>query len=483
MLRSGGLSDVLNDSQTRCGCGEKRDRIETEQTLTRMGTGAMQLVRREFLKSGAALVAAPALVHHVQGADRAGSRYNWGHTMDFGQQYHVRMLEIMEKIRRNEMNLVGDLSSRMAECLAKGGNVWMQSQVGHMPTNEFSQDHQANPQFLKSSTSLDVKMHRYDRMQPGDVLMTNYVNDQVQAVRERGVYVIGVPVCYIDNETAPRGYVLPNANDWLLGDVSSVILQSYIPHTQGIVDCPEIPEMKICPSSSNSLCGLYWMFQAEVANKFTHKTAKHVDKSALFLDTLLERVDRAYSQQKDYLCDHAAVVAKRIGKGGHYHAFSDPGAVGHEATGVAMGPMMTNAFSGLLKGSATDRTKGDVFLLACTEPDAAVIVKKAQESREKGIFVVSIGPGNSTQLRKHSDVFIDNFSPEGHGLIEIAGLEKKVATAGDIINNWLMWIFTAQFVDEMVRRGWVPWFWMGGFRVGGNAYNNANRPFFLEQGF
>ena len=58
-----------------------------------------------------------------------------------------------------------------------------------------------------------------------------------------------------------------------------------------------------------------------------------------------------------------------------------------------------------------------------------------------------------------------------------------MATAGDIINNWLMWIFTAQFVDEMVRRGWVPWFWMGGFRVGGGEYNNANRPFFLEQGF
>lgn len=443
----------------------------------------MQALRREFLKSAAALVAAPAVVRHLEGADRAGSKYNWGHTVDFGQQYHVRMMEIMEMVRHNEMDLIGDLSSRMAECLTKGGNVWMQSQVGHMPTNEFSQNHKANPQLLKSNTSLDVKMHQYDRMQPGDVLMTNYVNDQVRAARDRGVYVIGVPVCYIDNESAPRGYVLPNANDWLLGDVSSVILQSYIPHTQGIVDCPEIPEMTICPSSSNSLCSLYWMFQAEVANKFTNKMAKHIDKSALFLDTLLERVDKAYSLQKDYLFDHTPVVAERIGNGGHYHVFSDPGAVGHEATGIAMGPMMTNAFSGLLQGSEADRTQGDVLLLACTEPDSPVVVKKAKESRGKGMFTVSIGPSNSAQLRKYSDVFIDNFSPEGHGLIEIDGLDKKVATAGDIINNWLMWIFTAQFVDEMVRRGWVPWFWMGGYRVGGNAYNNANRPFFMEQGF
>jgi uncharacterized phosphosugar-binding protein len=320
-------------------------------------------------------------------------------------------------------------------------------------------------------------------MKPGDVLMTNYVNEGVRAARDRGVYVIGVPVCYRDSECYPRGYVVPNINDWLLGDVSNVILQSYIPHTQGIVDCPQIPELKICPSSSNSICSLYWMFQAEVANKFKNKQAKHVDKSAAFLDILLERVHEAYSRQKDYLFDHAPTVAKRIGNGGRYHVKSDPGGVEYESTGVAMGPMMTNALVRLLKRTSADRKPGDVILLASTEPDSAKIVKQARQSREKGIFVVSIAPGNSQQLRKHSDVFIDNLSPEGDGLLEISGFDEKVATVGDIINNWLMWIFTAQFVDEMVRRGWVPWFWMGGFRTGSSAYNTAHLPFFLEQGF
>ena len=74
------------------------------------------------------------------------------------------------------------------------------------------------------------------------------------------VYVVGVPVCYVDNEWAPRGFVTPNVNNWLLGDVSSVILQSYIPYHQRIVDCPQIPEMKLCPSAANSLNSLFWMF-------------------------------------------------------------------------------------------------------------------------------------------------------------------------------------------------------------------------------
>ncbi len=33
-----------------------------------------------------------------------------------------------------------------------------------------------------------------------------------------GVYVIGVPVCYVDNEFAPREFASPNVNDWLLKD-------------------------------------------------------------------------------------------------------------------------------------------------------------------------------------------------------------------------------------------------------------------------
>jgi uncharacterized phosphosugar-binding protein len=82
-----------------------------------------------------------------------------------------------------------------------------------------------------------------------------------------------------------------------------------------------------------------------------------------------------------------------------------------------------------------------------------------------------------------SDVFIDNLSPEGGGLLAIPGFPEKVATIGGILNNTLMWIFTAQFVDEMVRRGLIPWFYMGSYTVEGPAYSKAMQPFFLRQGF
>jgi hypothetical protein len=280
----------------------------------------------------------------------------------------------------------------------------------------------------------------------------------------------------VDNEWAPRGFVQPNVNNWLLNDVSNVILQSYIPYYQGIVDCPEIPEMKLCPSAANSLNTLYWMFQAEVANKVKNKNAKPVDYAQRYIDTILERISEAYRLQKDCMFDNAPTVAKMIGSGAHYHVRSEHRGVESESNGVAMGPMMTNAFR-------DEKRKGDVHLFATIEPDDETIVKEAKDAKDIGMFVVSIAPGNSLQLRRYSDVFIENLSPEGGGLFEIKGFEQKVATAGGVMNNWLMWIFTSQFVDEMVRRGWIPWFWMGGYTVGGSEYNKAMRPFFLKQGF
>jgi len=138
--------------------------------------------------------------------------------------------------------------------------------------------------------------------------------------------------------------------------------------------------------------------------------------------------------------------------------------------------MMTNAFRNKMK-------KGDVHLLATIEPDSEKIVNEAKKAKEMGMFTVSIAPANSLQIRRYSDVFIDNFCPEGGGLMDITGFAEKVGVASGVMNNMLMWIFTAQFIDEMVRRGWIPWFWMGFYQVGGREYDEAIKPFFQKQGF
>jgi len=125
-----------------------------------------------------------------------------------------------------------------------------QHNAGHMPPTEFNEKNKGNPGIMKSGAPYGGG--DYDSMKAGDVLVTNFVNEDVRAAREKGVYVVGVPVNYVDNEWTPRGFVAPNPTTGCSRMFSSVILQSYIPYTQGIVDCPEVPEMKLCPSSANS---------------------------------------------------------------------------------------------------------------------------------------------------------------------------------------------------------------------------------------
>ena len=437
-----------------------------------MGT----LSRRSALKAGALATAAASagVTTGCSHAVRRNPEHTRGHTIAFGDQYHQRMTGIIEKVVATEMGKIGDISSRMAESLKKGGNVWMHAQAGHMGYTEFMEEHKGNPGILRSSTTWGGS--DYDKMRPGDVLMTNYVTEDVRAARDNGVHVVGVPVNYVDNKDAPRGYASPSVNDWFLDDVSSEILQSYIPYYQGIVDCPEIPEMQICPSAANSLCSLYWALQAEVANKYKNSGARTLDYAPRYFDTILERVSTAYDTQRDAIFSAAADVAKRIGNGGNYHVTSEHRGVQSESNGVAMGPMMTNAFRDDMSGA-------DVHLLATIEPDAASIVAEAEKAKGMGMYVVGIAPGNSTALKRQCDLFIDNLSPEGGGLFAIDGYSDKVSTTGGVLNNWLMWNFTAQFVDEMVLRGWIPWFYMGYYRVGGREYSEGVKPFFQAQGF
>ncbi len=451
--------------------------------------------RRHIIRTGAMLAAGvPAGLsgsRTAHAADRAGTKYNFGQTEAFGDQYFSRMTAIIENVRRSEMNRIGDLTSRMADAIKSGNEVWLQAAEGHMGRFENDEKLPGNPGVIRS-----MKMHEWNAvekkrcaaMKKGDILVTNNVNSAVRDARDRGVHVVGIPVNYIDNEWTPRGFVRPNENGWLLSDVSSEIIQSYVPYTQGIVDCPQIPEMKILPSSSNSLYTIFWMLQCEVADKVKNGAAKHNDRSRAVIDTILARTGEAFQLQREYLFDHAPTVAKRIGGGGHYHVTSDPLGVQEESNRVASGPMMTNAFRRIVRFDdvvmGEDRMKrGDVHLLASVEPDPLKLVEEAKKARDMGMFVVSIAPGQSRELARLSDVFIDNLCPEGAGLFDIKGYDKKVGTIGSVVNNMLMWIFTAQFIDEMVRRGWIPWFYLGYYQVGGAEYVKAIRPFFEKQGF
>ena len=82
-----------------------------------------------------------------------------------------------------------------------------------------------------------------------------------------------------------------------------------------------------------------------------------------------------------------------------------------------------------------------------------------------------------------ADAGFDNFSPESGGVITVQGRDQSICPTSGIVGNVIQQMIVAQWADEMVRRGSIPYFLMDIFQNGGWESNAAMQPFFERQGF
>ncbi|MAV34936.1 MAG: hypothetical protein CMJ59_05715 [Planctomycetaceae bacterium] len=441
--------------------------------------------RRDLLLGGAAIVGGLAGTQPLSSAPAPSeSRSKWDHEYTFGHsklfmdQYHEGILGILSKIA-GETELVGELTSRAARVVRGDHTVWTAMADGHMPHAEQRADREGSPKIMKDEQGLK-------HLKAGDMLFTNYCNKQVLAVRERGVYVVAVTVSYRDNEFRPAGFTdesHSNPDGLKLKDVSNVILHSHTPYTQGLVRAPEIPEFTLCPSSQTGLGALHWMLNAELANKLENPGAKPVEKSVEYLETLVARI-RQIATHRDQIRETAVEMTRRIRRGGRWFVRSreHPG-LSSEMEHVASGPMIVNW------GNWSAKPRENVMLVSTITPSNPDEVGIANQAQKEGALVIGIGPttldGKTPRngLVSHCQFHFDNFSPESRGVIGIPGRVQPICPTTGLTTNVIQQMLCAQWVDEMVRRGSVPYFFQGGYQQGGSEYNAAMRIHFERQGF
>jgi len=439
--------------------------------------------RRDLLLGSAAVVGSLATARATAPA-APGSRSKWDHEYDFGHselfmdQYHEGILEILSKIR-GEAELVGELSSRAARVVRNNRTIWTSMNDGHMPHWEQRSDRQGSPGIMKDQAS-------WKPLKAGDMLFTNHCNKQVLAARERGVFVVAVTVSYIDNEFRPAGFTdesHSNPDGLKLKDVSNVILHSHTPYTQGLVRAPEIPEFTLCPSSQTGLGALHWMLNAELASRLKSPGAKPGQVGLQYLDTLVNRIKRI-ATHRDRIRETAVEMTQRIRRGGRWfvRAAAHKGLVS-EMEHVASGAMIVNW------GDWSAKPRNNVLLVSTITPNHSKETKAAQKARSEGALVIGIGPktldGKTPRdgLFSHCHVTLENFSPESHGVIRIPGRKKPICPTTGLTTNVIQQMLCAQWTDEMVRRGSVPYFFQGGYQQGGSEYNAAMKIHFERQGF
>ena len=443
--------------------------------------------RRQILRSGAALsagIAAGAVLKpgKAKAAYPIGNcscewenEYNFGHTILFMEEYHRGTMELLGCLS-GEIEHVGELSSRAASIIKNGGTVWTSMNIGHMPSSEQKEDRRGSPGIMKDSIE-------FESFKKGDMVFTNHCTKAVQEARDRGVYVVSVTVNYIDNEFRPAGFTNPNEDNFMLGDVSNEILHSHVPYYQGLVHAPEIPEFTICPSTTTGLGTLHWMLNAELANKLADKKAKAIDKSAEYISILTERIQMVKAHMEQ-IREVAVTMTRRIRDGGRWFCRSiEHTGLASELTGVASGPMIVNW------GDWDATREKNVMLIGAISPAYPDEVKLAMEKQIEGAYIIGIGPASLDgvvppgRLIDIADAGFDNFSPESGGVIKIKGRKDTICPTSGIVGNVIQQMICAQWTDEMVRRGSIPFYWMGFFQKGGRPYDDGIRPFFEIQGF
>ncbi len=105
--------------------------------------------------------------------------HTWGHTIPFGQEYYRKAKDTLLEIRA-DIGMIRVISSRAVKTIQAGNKVYMNVTTGHMPTYELVNEREGNPALFEFSGNDACTPEQFSAMQPGDLLLTNNVGEDVQ---------------------------------------------------------------------------------------------------------------------------------------------------------------------------------------------------------------------------------------------------------------------------------------------------------------
>ena len=403
--------------------------------------------------------------------------HTWGHTIAFGEEYYQNGVKMLRALRKDAA-LIAEFAARCTEALRQGHKVYANATSGHMPVYELVNEREGNPALFEFCPG-HCTPEQFAAMQKGDVLFTNHVSKAVRAARDAGVFVAVITTCYTNNRNAPAGMVQPNENDWMPEDAASCVIESHIPWEQGLVHAPAVPEMAIFPGSGIGSSAIHWMITAEACHALETDIPADGTVGGQYVDLLLERLAVFHERDRQRVDHIAPKIARRIIAGGRFFVRSRNQGVQSEVT-AAQGMMLTNSCDPRPAPEGGDR---DIFLIAAVGANDPKELEWADEARTNGNYLIGIGPSHNDGLRLRCDEYFDDCCAEDTGVIAVPGRDEKVCPATGILNLIIKHVLTAQFVDEMCRRGAVPYFYMGYYRQLGTDYNKVIRPIFERRGY
>ncbi len=89
-------------------------------------------------------------------------------------------------------------------------------------------------------------------------------------------------------------------------DVADQVIDTHIPWEQGLIDVPQVPEMKVFPGSSNVSCAIHWCLTAEVMHALGTGGSPDGSKARAYLTVLLERLGEVNRRHRQAIAESRA---------------------------------------------------------------------------------------------------------------------------------------------------------------------------------
>jgi hypothetical protein len=134
-------------------------------------------------------------------------------------------MKIVNGVRDTQIGNISQAMEKAYEVKRKGGNVYSHVVYGHFSMFAGSRDVPGQPWVLPQCGITPTKAE-FDAMKKGDFLITNRVCEFTKAVRDRGVYVVGVTNNYYPFSRTPAGFLRPPKVNLTLEDISDLIIDS-----------------------------------------------------------------------------------------------------------------------------------------------------------------------------------------------------------------------------------------------------------------
>jgi uncharacterized phosphosugar-binding protein len=136
---------------------------------------------------------------------------------------------------------------------------------------------------------------------------------------------------------------------------------------------------------------------------------------------------------------------------------------------------------------------GDVLIVNSVSGKAASVVQVAVAAKRLGLSVVAItnvsysnsvtGEHSSGKhLFEVADVVIDNCGVVGDAILEIEGVEAKVAPTSGLTFCYIIWALTCEAIDQMLARGLRPHVYQSINRPGGSEFDARAEAKYRETG-